>query len=123
MALCVLLDVFQREGNVRYLVVAHSGACVGSGLVARNKIRVDVHTIGGFALDDEPAFIECRANTAVIHYLFNHAAFYLTVVPYCFSEACTAVAGKAVSMVARARKPVHNCLIIPFIFHVLLSWI
>ena len=79
--LCVLLDVFQREGNVAYLVVAHACACVSSGLVARDKVRVDVDTIGGFALDDEPAFIECRADTAVIHYLFNHARLFLACRP------------------------------------------
>ena len=70
-AVGVLLDVFQREGNVRYLVGTHAGVCVRSGLVAVLEVGIDVNTVGGFALNFHVALIECRTDRAVIHYLFH----------------------------------------------------
>src|SRR5699024_9172961 len=69
--LCVLLDVFQREGNVGNLVVAHACACVGSGLVAVLEVGVNVYTIGSFTLNFHIALIERRTDRAVIHHFFN----------------------------------------------------
>ena len=70
-ALCVLLDVFQREGNVGNLVSTHACACVGSGLVAVLEVGVDVHAVGSFALNFHNSLIKGRTDRTVIHNLFN----------------------------------------------------
>jgi len=81
MALCVLLDVFQREGNVGNLVGTHACACVGSGLVAVLEVGVDVHAVGSFALNFHNALIKGRTDRTVIHNLFDIACSLRTFCP------------------------------------------